>query len=186
MTAPGAVPAALRRIAVVGAECVGKTTLCQALAHILPALWVPEYLREFCDRAGRTPRPEEQRGILHTQIENEARMGQSAAAQGLSWLLCDSAPIVTALYSRMLFDDATLMAPALQHHRQYWATLLLEPDLSWFADGIQRDGPGVRADFHTLLAMQLQLQAIPHHRVHGQGVHRVDRAVLALRALAPQ
>jgi nicotinamide riboside kinase len=170
----------VHRIAVVGAECVGKTTLCQALAEALPGLWVPEYLREFCAQAGRTPRPDEQAQILATQIERELRQHRRAARQGLRWLLCDSAPIVTALYSSMLFDDDTLAGPALQHHRRYRLTLLLQTDLPWLADGIQRDGPGVRARFHQLLEQQLTAQRIPFARVHGRDD---DRLAVARRAV---
>jgi nicotinamide riboside kinase len=179
--APGQV-AAVRRIAVVGAECVGKTTLCEALAHRLPGLWVPEYLREFCDRAGRTPRPEEQPDILHTQIEHESRLHQRAAAQGVRWLLCDSAPIVTALYSRMLFDDPSLIEPALQHHRQYWATLLLQPDLPWTPDRFLRDGPAVRNRYHAELTALLRSAGIEVHAIDGDGELRAQRAC---RLLAP-
>jgi len=169
--------AAVRRIAIVGAECVGKTTLCQELAQALPGLWLPEYLREFCDRHGRTPRPQEQLHILQTQIELETEWEGRAAGLGLHWLFCDSAPIVTALYSRMLFDDASLEDPALQHHRRYRATLLLEPDLPWIADGIQRDGPPVRARFHQLLTGTLDLATIVHHRISGDGPRRLQTAL---------
>ena len=170
----------VRRVAVVGAECVGKTSLCQALAQSLPGLWVPEYLREFCDRAQRTPLAHEQRDILQMQIELESRRQRQAAELGLAWLCCDSAPIATALYSLMLFGYADLIEPALQHHRHYQATLLLEPDLPWIADGIQRDGPGVREQFHRLLTQYLQEQGIPFHRVSGRDQ---DRVALAIRAL---
>jgi molybdopterin-guanine dinucleotide biosynthesis protein len=49
-------------IALLGAESTGKTVLAGALAGALatPArrvAVVAEYLREFCDRHGRTPRP---------------------------------------------------------------------------------------------------------------------------------
>ena len=59
-------------IALLGAESTGKTTLAHALAGALAArpslprapakriAVVAEYLREFCDRHGRTPRREEQ------------------------------------------------------------------------------------------------------------------------------
>jgi nicotinamide riboside kinase len=167
---------AVRRIAVVGAECVGKTTLCMQLAQQLPGHWLPEYLREFCDRLGRTPQPGEQDHILRTQIEREASAQRQAAEQGVAWLLCDSAPIVTALYSRMLFDDSTLVEAALAHHRGYWATLLLQPDLPWTADGIQRDGPDVRAQFHRLLAQLLRTADIQAHSIEGGGEARILRA----------
>jgi nicotinamide riboside kinase len=170
------VPDTVRRIAVVGAECVGKSTLCLQLAQQLPGHWLPEYLREFCDRLGRTPRPDEQSHILHTQIERESDAQRKAAEQGVRWLLCDSAPIVTALYSRMLFDDWTLLQPALAHHRSYWATLLLQPDLPWIADGIQRDGPDVRAGFHRLLTELLQSADIHAHAIDGDGARRVEQA----------
>ncbi len=172
----------MHRIAVVGAECVGKTTLCQALAGQLPGHWLAEYLREFCDRAGRTPTPGEQPHILHTQILLEARAQQHAAGQGLRWLLCDSAPIATALYSWILFQDHSLIEPALRHHAHYRATLLLEPDLPWTADGIQRDGPQMRERFHQEMAARLQAAGIGFQRIGGAGALREQRAREALGA----
>lgn len=171
----------VRRIAVVGAECVGKTTLCQQLAEALPGLWLPEYLREFCERAGRTPRPDEQPGILQRQVELETEWERRAALGGLGWLFCDSAPIVTALYSRMLFSDDALTAQALSHHRRYAATLLLDPDLPWAADGILRDGPSVRSRYHGLLLETLDAAAVGYTRVSGEGLERLRRALGACR-----
>ena len=175
-------PGVVRRIAVVGAECVGKTVLCQALAQQLPGHWLPEYLREFCDKLGRTPLAAEQHCILQTQIGQEANAHRQAAEQGVGWLLCDSAPIATALYSRMLFQDSTLIEPALQHHRHYAATLLLQPDLPWVADGILRDGPAVRAEFHRLLTGLLQTASIQAHAIDGCGPARLQRALDLLQA----
>jgi len=175
-------PTEVRRIAVVGAECVGKTTLCQALARELSGHWLPEYLREYCDRLGRTPRPDEQHHVLQTQIEHEAQAHQQAAEQGVSWLLCDSAPIVTALYSRVLFQDPALIEPALRHHGHYWATLLLQPDLPWTADGFLRDGPRVRAQFHRSLVELLQTAGIRAHEIYGCGPARLQRALGLLQA----
>ena len=169
-------PLPVRRIAVVGAECVGKTTLCEELARELGEHWLPEYLREFCDRLGRTPFPDEQAHILQTQIEREEQALGQAAAQGARWLLCDSAPIVTALYSRILFNDSALLAPALEHHRAYWGTLLLQPDLPWTPDRFLRDGPEVRARFHAELTAQLQAAGIVAHSIDGEGAVRVHRA----------
>jgi len=63
---------AVRRVAIIGAECVGKTELARGLAASLPGLWIPEYLREFCDRLRRTPRPPEQAHILAEQRRRES------------------------------------------------------------------------------------------------------------------
>ena len=69
-------------IALVGAESTGKSRLGVALlAHLsaqtrLRCALVGEYLREWCEREGRTPRPDEQRAIA----EEQWRRAQAAAA----------------------------------------------------------------------------------------------------------
>jgi len=98
-------------------------------------------------------------------------------------VLCDSAPLLTAVYSVHYFDDHSLLAPALAHHRLYAATLVLRPDLPWIADGIQRDGAPVRAAVDALLACHLDAAAITAHAVAGHGRARLDAALAALRAV---
>ena len=61
-----------RVIVLLGAESTGKTTLARELqaalgAHGESVALVEEYLREFCDRHGRTPRHNEQSGIAREQ-----------------------------------------------------------------------------------------------------------------------
>jgi nicotinamide riboside kinase len=174
---------AIRRIAIVGAECVGKTELAQRLAECLPGVWIPEYLREFCDRVQRTPRPDEQAHIVAEQRQREEGAIEAARAAALGWVLADSAPLVTAIYSELLFADLSLHALAIAHHARYDATLLLLPDLPWVADGIQRDGPAVRSASHALLLQRLQDSCLPFALVGGEGELRLQAAIAALRDL---
>jgi len=171
------------RVAIIGAECVGKTELAQRLAEDLPGLWIPEYLREFCDRSHRTPQPEEQAHILAEQRRREDEAAARARQQGLEWVLADSAPLVTAAYSELLFEDVSLFEEAIVHHASYHATLLLAPDLPWEADGILRDGPSVRDAFHALLLRRLQRHGVPFALIGGIGEERLRAAAQALRDL---
>jgi nicotinamide riboside kinase len=173
----------VRRIAIIGAECVGKTELARQLAALLPGLWVPEYLREFCDRLRRTPLPHEQAHILGEQRRREDDAVAAAREQRLGWVLADSSPLVTAVYSELLFDDRALYAPAAEHHAVYAATLLLQPDLPWIADGIQRDGPAVRDASHALLLARLEELRLPYVAIGGGGSERPARALAALAVL---
>jgi nicotinamide riboside kinase len=174
---------AVRTVAIIGAECVGKTELAQRLAEGLPGLWIPEYLREFCDRVMRTPRPEEQAQILAEQRRREDEAIARAEEQRLAWVLADSAPLATAAYSELLFEDDSLHEEAIVHHARYRATLLLLPDLPWVADGIQRDGPAVREAFHGLLLQRLQRSGLPFALIGGAGEARLQAAARALRDL---
>jgi nicotinamide riboside kinase len=170
-------------IAVIGAECTGKTALCQALAQRLLGLWVPEYLREFCAAQGRTPTAIEQIHIMLTQQAREAQQLAAAQKKHKAWVLCDSAPLVTALYSQRYFNDTGLLRAALAHHRNtYAATLLCAPDIDWQPDGIQRDGQDVRAAFDEALTIALAEHGIAAHRVTGQGDSRIEAALAALPA----
>jgi len=137
------------RIGLIGGECTGKTSLAEALAARLPACRVDEVLREWTDREGRPPRPGEQAAILARQ---QAREDAAAEECGHPWLVADPAPLMTAVYSRLYFDDDSLMAPAADLATGYALLVWCADDLPWTADGAQRDGPDHRSRADAIIA----------------------------------
>ena len=119
------------RIAIVGAESTGKSTLAQALAGRLADLtgrrctWVGEWLRDWCAREGRTPRRDEQRAIAQRQ---QALIDEAAAVHDL--VVCDTTALMTAVYSDFLFDDRSLAAYAIDQQRRCQITLLTALDIA--------------------------------------------------------
>ena len=101
------------QIALLWAECTGKTQLSHALVHALSsegedsAYAVPEVLRAWCIQQGRTPQPHEQEAIAHAQ----ALSMNSALAH--TFTLADTTPLMTAVYSDVLFQDPSLYPFAL-------------------------------------------------------------------------
>jgi nicotinamide riboside kinase len=172
-------------IAIVGAESCGKSTLARALtarlrADGLEAVCVDEYLREFCEQHGRTPRPDEQAAIA-------AEQGRRIEAARRSRLLpvdvvvADTTALMTAVYSEMIFGDRSLHEPALAAHRQADLTLLMATDLPWVADGL-RDGPHARATADRLLRGLLLGAGLGFSVVAGQGQARLQAALSAWAA----
>lgn len=161
-----------RRVAIVGAESSGKSTLAAALAVHYGTLWVPEYLREFVETQGRVPRAEDQAGIAATQQDRE----DAAAARTDSYLFCDTTPLMTAIYSLHYFHgvDAALARLAARH--DYGWTLVTAPDAPWEADGLQRESEAVRQAVHTLLISELQQRGIPYKLLRGDLSARIDEA----------
>jgi nicotinamide riboside kinase len=172
------------RIAIVGAESTGKTSLAQALAERLAGdtglavAWVPEWLREWCERHARTPRPDEQRAIAEEQAR---RVDEAARTHDL--VIADTTPLMTAVYSDLLFADRSLYEPALAHQRGYALTLLTALDLPWEADGLQRDGPHVRPPVDRTVRDALLRSGLPFSVISGIGESRVDHALDALTPL---
>jgi nicotinamide riboside kinase len=166
-------------IAVLGAESTGKTELSRAIALRLrqrgiAATWVGEYLREWCEREGRTPRADEQAAIA----DEQSRRIEVAAALGVA--VADTTALMTAVYSELLFDDRSLYAPALAAQRRYALTLLTALDLPWMADGLQRDGPQVREPVDALVRAALGGPGLSYAVVHGSGSERLANAWNAL------
>ena len=165
-----------RLVALLGAECTGKSTLAEALARHFDAGLVTEYLREWCDAHGRTPRQHEQ---AHIAAEQAARI--EAAALKNSLVICDTTPLITALCSQHYFDDDALLAEAAAFQHRCDLTLLCAPDLPWQADGFLRDGPGVRTAFDARLRAALQASGIPWVDISGSNAERLTAAIAALQ-----
>ncbi|MDD2881769.1 MAG: ATP-binding protein [Rhodoferax sp.] len=171
------------RICLMGAECTGKTTLARTLAQHFSGFWVPEYLRFFCDQQGRPPRADEQAMVMRTQFEQEAQVLALARQAGVGYVFCDTAPLMTAVYSDFYFADRSLYASANLLHGSYALTLVLTPDLAWVPDGLQRDGSQARAAVGTMLQHVLQTMRYPAIVVSGGGECRLQAAILAVETL---
>jgi nicotinamide riboside kinase len=172
-----------RRIALLGAESTGKTQLAQALGlrlqqQGLRVTVVPEVLREWCDRQGRTPGPDEQAGIAREQAHRVLRQLDADV------VIADTTPLMTALYSHLLFGDETLYGFALAHQRHYDATLVTGLDVPWVPDGLQRDGPQVREPVDALLRTALARAGVSWQVIYGRHERRLENAMKAITSIA--
>ena len=174
-------------IALLGAESTGKTTLALTLGNALAGLQrrvavVPEYLREFCDREGRTPLQREQQAIADEQTRRI-----EAAALDHDIVVADTTALMIAVYSDHVFGDTLVYATAQRDHARCDLTLLTALDLPWQPDGLQRDGPHVREPVDARLRAALARAGVAYSVVFGTGAARVQAALACVqRAIAPQ
>jgi nicotinamide riboside kinase len=119
---------------------------------------VPEELRAFVDRHGRTPTQHEQWDIMHTQQGLEDRTA-ATCAHGV--VIADPAALVTAVYSLMYFDDDALLDEAVDSATRYDLVIWCDIDVPWVPDGLQRDGPDFRDREHALIGRIVEERLIP-------------------------
>lgn len=183
------VPPPAVKIALLGAESTGKSQLANALAAQLcasgqRAVAVGEYLRLWCEREGRTPHAHEQAHIAHTQ---QARI--EAAATSGHWVIADTTPLMTAIYSELIFADTAAHEAALAYQRSFALTLVTGLDMPWLPDGIQRDGPHMQGPVDALVRKRLERAGITYeviYGLHNQRLHNAMQAVQRLRLTPPE
>ena len=171
------------KIAILGAECSGKTTLAKRLAAELThqgfsACFVAEALREWCDRNQRTPKANEQTDIAKLQIQ------RIQDAPAVDYLIADTTALITAIYSEIIFNDTSLYPLALESQRGFDLTFVMGLDLPWVADGIQRDGVATQSVFDAKLRNVLQSHGIGFSVIYGTGDERFENAMTAVATMS--
>jgi NadR type nicotinamide-nucleotide adenylyltransferase len=154
------------RIALLGAESTGKSTLAQALATRYGTLWVPEYLREFVEVNARVPYEDDQVGIARTQRAREEALARDPRVR--DFLFVDTTPLMTAVYSRIYWGRVPPDLLALEAAHDYAHTLVAAPDLPWVPDGLQRESEAVRQRVHAQLVAVLDERRIPFTLLTGE------------------
>jgi len=166
----------VRRVAIIGGESSGKTTLAAALAQDFGTRWVAEYGRELWEaRDGRLDY-DDLLQIARTQAARE----EAALASAAGWLFCDTTPLVTAFYSRIMFGALDPQLETLAG-RAYHHTLVCAPDFAFVQDGTRRDAAFRQAQHDWYLAA-LDAAGVPYTVLGGA---LVDRVVAARTALLP-
>lgn len=167
-------PARAGLISVVGGESTGKSTLAAALGARLPAVVVAEALRAWVvQHQGRVPLPREQALVMAAHHESEVTALQQADRTGSSWVVSDSGPLMTAVYSLQYYDDASLLPLALEWIAHSRAVVWCQDDFPWQPDP-QRDGAHARSASQQILAsIFAEHPALPLLAVHGSPEERV-------------
>lgn len=163
------------RIALLGGESSGKSTLAHQLLQALqaqgiPAVLVPEHLRAWCESAGRAPHAHEQAAIAAEQ----ARLIDEARAEVV---IADTTAMVVAAYSELYFNDPSLWTDAIAAQRRVHLSLLMGLDLPWQSDGFFRDSPAVREATDALLRRELQAAGIGFQTLYGTAPQRLHAAL---------
>jgi HTH-type transcriptional regulator, transcriptional repressor of NAD biosynthesis genes len=169
----------VRRVAVLGGESSGKTTLSAALANHFDTRWVPEYGRQLWDQQSGILSEPDLLKIAREQIRREEAELYSADR----YLFCDTSPLTTAGYGGWMFDrvDAELAKLA---KRAYDGVVLCSPDFPFVQDGTRWDET-FRLQQHRWYREQLAEVRTPVLEVFGKLQSRVAQVAQWLSQTTP-
>ncbi|GAB3507824.1 AAA family ATPase [Pseudoxanthomonas daejeonensis] len=167
----------VRRVAIVGGESTGKSTLAVALAQAFGTVHAPEYGRELWEAQGGILAESDLLHIARTQVAREDSLSLTASR----FLMCDTTPLTTLLYARAMFGRSD---PALDYlaQRGYDRWILCDPDVPFVQDGTRRND-AFRHEQHKQYLEELAARGTRYLRLSGAWDTRIITAIAAVEEL---
>ncbi|MEL7342337.1 MAG: ATP-binding protein [Bacteroidota bacterium] len=163
------------KVAIVGPESTGKSTLAIKLAAQMSAHWVPEYAREYLANLGRDYQQSDLLEIARGQVAWE----QEQASLGGNWLFCDTNLLVIKIWSEVKYGEVHPWIAEQTRLQDYALHLLLYPDLPWEPDPL-REHPDQLLELFARYEQALQIANVPYKIVKGKGEKRTMNALASL------
>lgn len=168
----------LRKIAIVGPECTGKSELAAFLAGHYGTVSVPEYARGYIDNLVR---PYEKEDLL-TIARGQLRLENLWAPDADGLLFCDTTLLVIKIWSEVRFGHCDPEIVSALNDSRYDLHLLTYVDVPW-EDDPQREHPDKREALYGMYHDQLSAMKIPFVEIKGAREQRRKRAIEAVDAL---
>lgn len=164
----------IKRIVCLGGESTGKSTLCKALAERLGTVWAAEYGREIWENQNGNLDYEDMLKIAQQQIKRENNL----LYQSNVWLVCDTSPLTTKLYSDFMFGKHS---PELNElaARPYDLIFLCDDDFDFVQDGTRQDAD-FRKQQQQYYKAELQNRGLPYILLKGDLESRIETALNAI------
>ena len=164
------------RVALLGPESVGKSTMARLLAEHFGTSSVSEYGREYTQGMGPsdTTAADFER-IAIGQIEREERAARDC--NGL--LICDTDALTTEAFAEITLGRAPACVTALAAEHRHALYLLLDTDASWVDDGT-RWFPARRAEHMSIIRRTLERHGREFVLISGSYDERLRAAVSAI------
>ena len=166
----------LKRVALLGPESTGKTTLSAQLAAAFGTVWVPEYARAFAENLKR---PYTADDILHCSQE-QLRLEELRARAATGYLFCDTEFIILKVWAEQVFGSCPEFISSQVKEHRYDLYLLTAPDLP-FAEDPVRENPHRREELFSIYESELKAIGVDYAVISGIGKKRLQLAAQVVR-----
>jgi len=162
-----------KKIAILGAESTGKTTLCQQLAKHYQTLFVPEFARDYFNSHDiKNYTIKDLDIIAKKQIELENQYITKAN----TILICDTTLITIKLWSLHKFNSVSDFISNSINQMNYDLYLISNNDVPWIEDN-QRKDKNIREHIFEMNQSELQKTNSNYSILNGINQNRLDNAI---------
>lgn len=172
---------ALKKIAIIGPESTGKSTLCEQLADHYKASWCPEFAREYLLKNGKTYSYDDLLIIAKEQLKAEDELSKKVDG---SLLFVDTDMYVMKVWCEFVFNKCHRFILQQIVERKYDLYLLCNIDLPWVADEL-REYPDLetRKKLYSIYKDIMINQSVPWKEISGNNDERLQNAIKAVEEI---
>lgn len=165
----------LVKIAIVGPESTGKSTVSAQLAEHYQTIWVPEYARGYCEQLIAPCSWQDEINMFNGQLALE----QELLPRANKLLICDTTFITVKIWSDHTFGQSPQEVLDKLPLHTYDFYLLMNIDLPWQEDPL-RDFPDLREHFMQVWHDELTALNANYTVISGSDEQRFRNAVNAI------
>ncbi len=167
----------LIKIAVVGPESTGKSTMAKSLATHFDTICVPEYARYYCQDLNNQYTLQDEVNMFFGQLALEDALSSSRKN---NLLIADTTIMTIKIWSDHLFGETPENVLAEITNRKYDLYLLMDIDLPWEDDPL-RDFPEQRPHFMDVWKKELTKLNANYQVISGLDRKRMENGVQAVQ-----
>lgn len=166
-----------KKVAIIGTESCGKTTLAKLLANLYQTVYVEEYGRTLSEELGRGD------SILTEEHYKEIVYGNKfyeyRAFRNVNKIMfVDTEAIVTQYYAKLYNGVEYDFVENVIENQNYDLYIYLEPDIAWVDDGMRTFGEqSLREKNSKILKEMLRQRDIPFVIVRGNHEQRLEESM---------
>ncbi len=168
----------VKKIAIIGPECTGKTTLASQLAQHFSTIWIPEYARKYVANL-RVP-------YTYEDVEHIAKVQFSQIMQvetlNASIVFFDTELIITKVWFEVVFQKQPDWLDEAIRNSNFAFYLLTDTSIPWVADGIRENGGARREELYAIYENYLNYFRFPYEIVHGMDYERLSNAISSVES----
>ncbi len=162
----------IKKIAVVGPESTGKSTISAELAGYYNTIWVPEFARDYCANLTEPCSWQDEINMFRGQLKLEEKL----IPQANKILICDTTFITVKIWSDHTFGKSPQEVLDMLPTHSYDLYLLMDIDLPWQEDPL-RDFPNLREHFLQVWYKELDALNAIYQLISGTNEIRFQNAV---------
>lgn len=165
-----------KRVAILGAESSGTSTLAEALAKQYQTVWTPEYAQTYWNGRRYSLHADEWDAYEFVNIaQGQVKWEENLAMRANRLLICDNTPLITATWHRYTLGQTAPEVEQIAEERHYDLSILCEPDFDFVGTTARLDA-AARQQMHAWLVESLDAQGTPYVTVKGSTAERLTLA----------